>query len=265
MKKSFKLLSAAIISLASFVPAMAGEVTVFDGTATSSEIPISSRFMDWAVYTHQVIYPQTQLTALQGQAVTAIKYYVQNDEGCTLNGGHVTLKIATTDQDHFTAGYNGNASFIETEMTTVAGMAMQTGVNEIEFVLNEPWTYNGGSILIQTEIDGEGNVMGSNATNFLGQDITGAAAAGMFTIYAYDFGPKTTFVFEGGDEPEFLRGDVDNDGNVGIADATALIDYILSNNPEGVNLRAADCDQDGNVGIADATALIDYILNGTWD
>ena len=61
-----------------------------------------------------------------------------------------------------------------------------------------------------------------------------------------------------------LRGDVDMDGSVGIADVTALIDYILSGNGEGIDLVAADCDLDGTVGIADVTALIDYILTQQW-
>lgn len=66
-------------------------------------------------------------------------------------------------------------------------------------------------------------------------------------------------------EITFLRGDVDNDGSVGIGDVTTLIDYILSKDPEGVNLLAADCDQDGSIGIGDVTALIDYILSKSWE
>ena len=65
--------------------------------------------------------------------------------------------------------------------------------------------------------------------------------------------------------PAFLRGDVDKDGNVGIADVTALIDYILTGNGTDINLNAADVDNDENIGIADVTALIDYILTGVWN
>ncbi len=61
-----------------------------------------------------------------------------------------------------------------------------------------------------------------------------------------------------------LRGDVDVDGNVSIADVTALVDYLLSRNEGGIDTRAADCDQDGIVNISDVTALIDYLLSGQW-
>ena len=62
----------------------------------------------------------------------------------------------------------------------------------------------------------------------------------------------------------FILGDVNGDGNVDIADVTAMIDYIMSGDATGVCVDAADCDPDGTVGISDVTALIDYILSGTW-
>ena len=61
-----------------------------------------------------------------------------------------------------------------------------------------------------------------------------------------------------------LRGDVNGDGSVNISDVTALIDYLLSGNPSGVNVTAADCNQDSSVNISDVTSLIDYLLSGRW-
>lgn len=61
-----------------------------------------------------------------------------------------------------------------------------------------------------------------------------------------------------------IRGDVDGDGNAGIGDVTALIDYLLNGDSQGVTASSADVDLDGNAGIGDVTALIDYLLNGVW-
>ena len=61
------------------------------------------------------------------------------------------------------------------------------------------------------------------------------------------------------------RGDVDGDGNVAIADVTALIDYLLTGNATGVDLQAANVDGDSTVSVADVTSLIDYLLSGTWN
>ncbi len=63
---------------------------------------------------------------------------------------------------------------------------------------------------------------------------------------------------------ETLRGDVDQDGRVNIADVTALIDYLLTNDATGISLANADSDLDGRVNIADVTEMIDYLLTGFW-
>jgi len=62
---------------------------------------------------------------------------------------------------------------------------------------------------------------------------------------------------------EVQKGDVDMDGKVNITDVTALINYLLSHNAQGVNLVAADVDSNGSINIADVTALINYLLSGT--
>ena len=65
-------------------------------------------------------------------------------------------------------------------------------------------------------------------------------------------------------EPTYLRGDVDDNQSVNISDVTALINYLLSKNAEGVNLAAADCDESGSINISDVTCLINYLLSKQW-
>ena len=56
------------------------------------------------------------------------------------------------------------------------------------------------------------------------------------------------------------RGDVNGDGQVNIADVTALVDLLLSG---GTPPTSCDCNQDGKINIADVSTLIDGILNGS--
>ena len=65
-------------------------------------------------------------------------------------------------------------------------------------------------------------------------------------------------------KPEFIRGDVNNDGNINISDVTALINYLLSQNATGLNLDAANCNLDNTINISDVTTLINYLLSGNW-
>ena len=67
-----------------------------------------------------------------------------------------------------------------------------------------------------------------------------------------------------GDEPTVMVGDVNKDKAVNIADVTALIDYLLSQDATGIDLEAANCNQDDAVNISDVTKLIDYLLSQTW-
>jgi M6 family metalloprotease-like protein len=60
--------------------------------------------------------------------------------------------------------------------------------------------------------------------------------------------------------PEFVLGDVDDDGEVNIADVTRLIDFLLAPDNTEINAGAADIMTDSEINIADVTALIDMLL-----
>ena len=75
--------------------------------------------------------------------------------------------------------------------------------------------------------------------------------------------PKVDFSYQK-EESAGMRGDVNMDKNVSIADVTALIDYLLSGEETGVDVKAADCNLDESVTIGDVTSLIDYLLSGAW-
>ena len=64
------------------------------------------------------------------------------------------------------------------------------------------------------------------------------------------------------DEPTFIRGDVNGDSEVNIADVTELIILLLSGEEAPA---VTDCDLSGNFDIGDVTALITFILRGEWN
>ena len=64
--------------------------------------------------------------------------------------------------------------------------------------------------------------------------------------------------------PVVTPGDVNGDGELGIADVTDLINYLLTGDDTGIHPDGLDCNQDGELGIADVTALINYLLTGNW-
>jgi hypothetical protein len=104
-------------------------------------------------------------------------------------------------------------------------------------------------------------------TNAAGYDQFFTWRIGIQAVYINDDNTKAysnivyTEVFDHPVDPEVLIGDVNGDNNVGIADVTALIDYLLGGGGT-INVLAADVDQDGEVKIADVTTLIDNLLAG---
>ena len=81
---------------------------------------------------------------------------------------------------------------------------------------------------------------------------------GIVTVYKH---APEVYIISAPEVAAGVRGDVDGDGDVAIADVTALIDLLLS----GAELPAtADANLDNEVSVSDVTAIIDYLLSGNW-
>lgn len=55
-------------------------------------------------------------------------------------------------------------------------------------------------------------------------------------------------------------GDVNGDGRISVADAIAIINYVLGRTPVSFIIKAADVNGDGDISLADAVAVVDIIL-----
>ena len=109
------------------------------------------------------------------------------------------------------------------------------------------------------------NQGGSTASSHQTVDVTGVRETSFFEVttqtnkYHVSDVTDTYLPLLNGD---FIRGDVNGDGQVSIGDITDLIDYILNGTVQSFVFEAADLTGDGIIGIGDVTDLIDLILNG---
>lgn len=100
------------------------------------------------------------------------------------------------------------------------------------------------------------------------EDYTGRTLhvpAGTLALYQENvcWYPYFENIVEMGDGPvSDIPGDVDGDGQVGIADIADLIDYLLGNGDTSFIVTNADVDGDSKIGIADVADLIDKLLSG---
>ena len=93
-------------------------------------------------------------------------------------------------------------------------------------------------------------------------NVTVANAEGTATIALAEV-QDMYFSNEPGGSTTFTLGDVNDDGEIDVADVTAIIGYILGSDDE-IILEAANCDGKEDIDVGDVTALINCILTGTW-
>ena len=186
--------------------------------------------------------------------------------------------------------YNYNFSAVEVTVednTVTTGLAnvitLEANGDNWNLKAEEGYLYAASSeknqMMVEDAVDADGNAnaaiyistdsmsivfQGTNTHNYLRYNYNNGNPA-LFSCYAVSSSVKTpAYIFKANVEPEGLRGDVNNDKNVTIADVTALIDYLLSGSAEGINTQNANCNLDEGITIADVTALIDYLLSGNW-
>lgn len=233
------------------------EVVVADGELLSNTVPVNTMNYDRdnSGNVSQMIYTEDLLADLVGKKINMIRF-----ESATANkymaDGNLQLSIKAVEEGAFASATP------YTEMTVVANASPENGVITFEFT--EPYQYDGGNLAIEVLVTEKGAY---GVEKFYGIEKEGASYAYFWDLgyetHVYNFLPKATFgyVKEDTPEPPVIRGDVDGNGEVGIADATALIDMLLSG---AETPKEADANLDGEVGIADVTCIIDYLLSGSW-
>ena len=233
------------------------ELVVAAGGATNQYVPINGIYADDVNTLGQMIYPASMLTDMQGGKLVALSFFTNSK--INMRNVELELSLMNTEQDEFT-----QATAI-TGLTAVATASVIQGETVITFDFDQPFEYTGGNLAVQVKVKKAG---WTATTIFQGMNTENYAALSCYKSWSGDkkerqqFLLKAAFVYQA--VAASVRGDVDVDGVVGIADVTTLIDYILSGTATGIDMNAADCDEDSVVGIADVTALIDYILTETW-
>ena len=252
--------------------AQASELTVADGDEVGEYAPVFGYNYDMPQH-NQMQYPAAELAGMaEGTEITAMKFYTGTISEVNNLGGSVKVSLANLEgvTPWSVDGYGyASGDLLDVDVTTVAATVVpaadENGVWTITF--DAPFTYAGGALLVDIQSLEEGSWQ---STNFYGKAFD---AHYVLSVYGYADSkktqkvlPKVTFTINGSDtpQPQGLRGDVNVNNEVTIADVTALIDYLLSGDASAISLENADCNLQDGVTIADVTALIDYLLSGSW-
>ena len=82
----------------------------------------------------------------------------------------------------------------------------------------------------------------------------------VISVVAADLQSATAYVINATVVSAVMPGDVNGDKIVGMDDLAMLINYLLTNNSDGINMANADVDGSSEVGMDDLTELINYLL-----
>lgn len=184
MKKIFTLFAAVIMMSA----ASAETLTVCDGTARNTMFPVYGLYTDTEGTTSQMIYPADMLEAMQGTQITGIKFYI---DGNTTYGCTVGLSLMETDETAFDGALIEGAA-------QVASLKITNGDSDMSFEFDEPFLYDGGNLLVSTEVTTKGSY-GTTYYNGMEQsgDVSFVHYIGWFEVNdAYSFLPKVTFTYD---------------------------------------------------------------------
>lgn len=238
-------------------------LTVCESNDYTTYLPLDGLYVNMIGTEGQMIYPAEMLTDMQGRKIMAVDFHAKR---LNMSGGEITLSLKVTDNDRF-----ADRPVLETGLTPVAVTTPVKGEPMLSFVLDEPFEYNGGNLLLEAKVTVAGNKL-YTMSSFYGIPMGYNASMDVFTDDCIDywkeavpFLPMVTFSYSLEEQSHLLVGDIDQDGLVGMSDITALIDYLLTRDATGISVEAADVDQDGAPGIADVSTLVDYLLNGVME
>ena len=177
------LLLAFVMSIGGASPTRADELTVCDGTTTSSYVPLYGLYADEAQH-NQMIYPADKLAQMVGAEITQMVFYISSIGNGT-GIGNWTVSLGTTDETTLTS------LDTTTPLTEVYSGALTVNKSEktLTITFANGFTYSGGNLLVDLNHAASAYM----SLSFYGETVTSAA-------YTYksqrDFLPKTTIAYE---------------------------------------------------------------------
>ena len=172
--------------------AWAEELTVHDGTATNSYVPVHGFYAD-AYLKCQTVYPATELAAMAGNSITSLTYYATSPAPEAWIG---TFQVHVVEVADATI-----SSFNDLSTATLVYEGTLDGTQSTMTIpFTTPYNYQGGNLLVSVSQTTKGNY---KSITWGGETVNGASvqgynysSLGAIPATQQNFLPKTTFTYE---------------------------------------------------------------------
>ena len=184
-----------------FTPTNAYTLTVNDGTATNSYVPVYGYYCD-DYQKCEFVIPATQLSSMEYGTISQMTFYLSSSASAAWTG---TFQVFLKEVEETTISeYYGtdNASVVYEGTLDATGSTMKV-------VFQNNYTYEGGNLLVGVYQIVDGNY---KSAEFYGTNVSGACIQGYYgsslagvSANPRDFLPKTTFDYTPGTPPAVLK------------------------------------------------------------
>lgn len=166
-------------------------ITLHNGTATNSSVPVYGSFCD--IYPRsEFLMPASELTAMSGKAVTSMQFYLCSKARKAWGG---TFQVFMKEVEGTTlSGFSG------TDGATIVYEGSLDGTGNVMTVnFDTPYAYNGGNLLVGFYRTTKGDF---SEVSFYGETVSGASVFGSTNVFGPcsanqgNFLPKTTLWYE---------------------------------------------------------------------
>ena len=210
MKKFFTFIAVAAMALASQATVLTvADPATLDEAYYSGNSPICGLYVDTYGTQVQTIYPAEMLADMAGKQITQVQFYTLNvlyekfDLGTStdatdyINFDNAKIQLLFKEIDE-----NGYTEVVAVaDATPVATVVPVRGDQHLTFVLDQPFTYSGKNLMVETLVIEEGSW---GATYFGGMS-TDPTNCGFYSIDGETgitaFMPTTSFTYEEGTTP----------------------------------------------------------------
>ena len=169
--------------------AWADELTVYDGTATHEDLPVSGYYADSKDCISEFIIPSSDLTSLNGKEIEQLVFYLSSSAASSWGAASFNVYLEEVTGSNYD---DSSASQLTSSKTLVYTGGLDGTGSTMEIPFSTNYTYNGGNLLIAIEVGSAGTwksayFYGTTTSSYAGRCSKRSTTRQKFI-------PKTTFV-----------------------------------------------------------------------